>query len=462
MYARGTAASLAASPARLRKALGRRLLVAVVVALCACGSAAAATVRGATDPLQAQEWWLAAVGADQTTPPGPGVPLTIVDAGTDPGHPEFIGRPNTVFLNSQTVTGPGEFHGTFVASIAAAPANGVGIVGVYPDATLQLFDASPVPDQIRDDEAIAGIQEAAQTCPGVISLSFGGVETDPVLEDAILTAYHNGCLIVAAAGNGGLIGNPTTYPAAWPHVLTVAATDNSSQVTTFSTAGPTVDLAAPGLDIIGAVPLAYDPSGYEEGNGTSYAAPIVAAAAAWIWTVRPTLTVTQLADVLRQSARDIGAPGFDSSAGWGLLDIPAALAAPTPSSDTGEPNDDVDQVKPRRLFEAGEPPLTSSVKASVRSAGSLDQAEDPRDVYRIWVPANKTVRVSASGGGAAAARIWGPQTLTVNEGVRARRRDLKGTSVRAGRTGFAAYVEVLLTGRSGRAQYVLGVTAAKR
>jgi subtilase family protein len=226
---------------------------------------------------------------------------------------------------------------------------------------------------------------------------------------------------------------------------------------------PSVDLAAPGLDISGAVPLSQDPTGYESGlAGTSFSAPIVAAAAAWIWTVRPTLTVTQLADVLRRSARDIGTPGFDSSAGWGLLDIPAALAASVPSGDTGEPNDDVDQVKPRRLFEAGEPPLTSSAKASVRIAGSLDQAEDPRDVYRIWVPAHKTVRVSASGGGAAAARIWGPQTLTVNEGVRARRRDLKGTSVRAGKTGFAAYVEVLLTGRSARARYVLGVTAAKR
>jgi len=67
-----------------------------------------------------------------------------------------------------------------------------------------------------------------------------------------------------------------------------------------------------------------------------------------------------------------------------------------------------------------------------------------------------------SGGGAAAARIWGPQTLTLNEGVQARRRDLKGTSVLAGKTGFAAYVEVLLTGRSVHADYVLGVTAAKR
>ena len=413
--------------------------------------------------MQAQEWWLADVGADRATPPGPGVPITIVDSGTDPTHPEFAGRPNTTFLNDQTVSGTDEFHGTVVASVAAAPANGVGIVGIYPGAALQLFDASTDPRGISDELAIEGIRAAARNCPGVISLSFSGVQTDPQLQDAILTAFHNGCLVVAAGGNGGLIGNPTTYPAAWPHVFTVAATDETDQVAPFSTVAPSVDLAAPGTDIVGAVPLSYNSTGYTEHlRGTSFSAPIVAAAAAWIWTLRPTLTVTQLGDVLRRSARDIGVPGFDTSSGWGILDIPAALAAPEPPIDPGEPNDNIDQVKPRRLFDTGEPALTSPAAASMHIAGSLDQSEDPRDIYRIWVPANKVVRVSVSAGGAAAARIWGPQTASVNEGVRARRRDLKGTSVRAGKTGFAAYAEVLLTGRSTSTAYVLGVTAAKR
>jgi hypothetical protein len=446
--------------------LGRRLAVTVLVALCACGSAAAAA-RAVPDPvqpdpMQPDEWWLADVGADRATPPGPGVPLSIVDSGTDPTHPEFAGRPNTTFLNTQAVLGPGEFHGTFVASVAAAPANGVGMVGVYPEAALQLFDASSVPDRISDDEAIAGIRAAAQTCPGVISLSFGGSRSDPLLQDAILTAFHNGCLVVASAGNSGELGNPPTFPAAWPHVFTVGATGRSDEVTPFSTEAPSVDLSAPGLDIVGAVPTAQDASGYEEGDGTSFSAPIVAAAAAWVWTVRPTLTVSQLAAVLRESARDVGAPGFDPAAGAGILDIPGALAAPAPPSEQGEPNDDVDQVKPRRLFQAGEPALTSPAKASIRIAGSLDQSEDPHDVYRIWVPAHRLVRVSVTAEGAAAARIWGPQTVSVAEGVKARRRDLEGTSIRAGKTGFAAYVDVLLTGRSSTARYVLAVTAAKR
>ena len=189
---------------------------------------------------------------------------------------------------------------------------------------------------------------------------------------------------------------------------------------------------------------------------------MVAAAAAWVWTLRPTLTVTQLADVLRQGARDIGAPGRDAASGWGILDIPGALAKEAPAADPSEPNDDIEQVKPGRLFMAGEPPLTTAARPSTRIAASLDSAEDPRDLYRIWVPAKRVVRVSVSADGNAAARIWGPQTVSLEEGIAARRRDLRGPTVRAGRKGFTAYVEVLLTGRSGAANYVLGVTASKR
>jgi len=233
-------------------------------------------------------------------------------------------------------------------------------------------------------------------------------------------------------------------------------------VASFSSVSPANDVAAPGVNIVGDVPLSHDPSGLQSGDGTSFAAPIVSAAAAWVWTLRPTLTVSQIAGVLREGARDIGPPGFDNASGWGIVNIPAALAAPAPPTDPGEPNDDIGQVKPGQLFELGEPPLTTTAKPSARIAATLDASEDPHDVYRIWVPAHKTVRVAVSAGGRAAARIWGLQTVSVDEGLAARRRDLKGQSIRAGKKGFAAYVEVLLTGRSTDASYVLSVTAAKR
>jgi hypothetical protein len=215
--------------------------------------------------------------------------------------------------------------------------------------------------------------------------------------------------------------------------------------------------------MIGAVPLTRNAIGYQSHlAGTSFSAPIVSAAAAWIWTLRPTLTATQIAGVLRAGARDIGAPGFDSSSGWGLLNIPASLAAPASPPDPGEPNDDVAQVKPGQLFELGEPPLTTTTKPSTRISATLDAAEDPRDLYRVWVPPHRTVRAVVSAGGRATARIWGSKSVSVNEGLAARRRDLRGQSIRAGSNGFTAYVEVLLTGRSTDASYVLNVTAAKR
>src|SRR5207237_3631665 len=173
-------------------------------------------------------------------------------------------------------------------------------------------------------------------------------------------------------------GQPDHLSGRVPTLLTIAATDENDAPLPFSTFGPWVDLAAPSVGITAAVSLSHAPSAYSTGlAGTSFSAPLVTAAAAWIWTLRPTLTVDQLAGVLRASARDVSTPGFDSQTGHGVLDIPAALAAPPPPADPDEPNDNV-QVVPRRLFATGAPPLPSPAHTSIRIAGSLDQAETSR------------------------------------------------------------------------------------
>jgi hypothetical protein len=177
--------------------------------------------------------------------------------------------------------------------------------------------------------------------------------------------------------------------------------------------------------------------------------------------VRPTLDETQIFELLRATARDIGPPGFDNGSGFGIVSIPAALAAPAPARDPNEPNDDVNQIKPGALFPDGRPPLTTAAKTSMRIAAQLDANDDPRDLYRIWVPAHRVVRVGVSAGGDAAARIWGPQTVSADEGILSRRRDLKGQLIQGNRSGFFAYVEVLLTGRAQQADYVLSVKASK-
>src|SRR5438552_4839457 len=84
-----------------------------------------------TDPLSPTEWWPSHVGADTWTSPGPGFPLTMIDSGVDLSHEEFATRPNTTALDAQTFTAnEEELHGTATASVAAAPQNNVGIVGI--------------------------------------------------------------------------------------------------------------------------------------------------------------------------------------------------------------------------------------------------------------------------------------------------------------------------------------------
>ena len=357
----------------------------------------AAVQEQATDPLVPQEWWRAAIGSDQVESPGAGRPVTVVDSGVDLTHPEFATRPNTTALNAQTTTEVDEDHGTEVSSVIAAPNNGVGIVGVYPDAVLRVWDASPF-GFLSEGSAIQGIYEAARRGPGVINLSFGGEDDDPLLEEAIQFAFRSGSLVVAAAGNDALSGNPPNFPAFYPHVLTVGATNERNQVAAFSSLSPTVDLAAPGVHIPVAEPLALDPGGYStDGNGTSFASPLVAGAAAWVWTVRPELDNTQLFEVMRRSATDIAAPGFDNASGYGLLNLPAALEFAAPSRDPQEPNEKPRQIEPHGLFTDGTPPLTVPGRTAGSISARVDRSEDPIDLYRVWAPGGRTLRARVAG-----------------------------------------------------------------
>jgi len=390
----------------------------------------AAATRSLVDPFVAQEWWLPDIGATQATPPGPGVPITVIDTGVDVAHPEFAGRTNTVLLNTQSTTDTNEdFHGTAVSSVAAAPENGVGIVGVYPQAVLREYDAD-LSGRLSDSDLIAAIETALSTGPSVINLSLGGTVFDQALQDVIYSAIRRGSLVVAASGNSREEGNPANFPADMSHVLTVAATDQNDRSAFFSSSSFGVDLAAPGVGILAAVPVRYAASGFATVDGTSFSTPIVAAAAAWVWTVRPTLDQTQLFDVMRLSARDVEGTGFDAETGFGILDIPHALTITEPAKDPQEPNDDVDLVKPGRLFATGTAPLTTPTKRTATVHARLDFTEDPDDVYRVWVPAGQTVTVTVSARAKLALQLWRPTTRTVQEQGAAKRRDLAATVTR--------------------------------
>src|SRR5262249_56760004 len=130
-------------------------------------------------------------------------------------------------------------------------------------------------------------------------------------------ARSRGPTVVAAVRNDRQTGNRRFAPASLPHVLTVGGTDESDHVTYFSNRSNALDLAAPAVNIPVAVPTFYSPSGYATFDGTSFAAPLVAGAAAWVWTLRPELDPTQVEDVMRESARNVGANGWNPDTGFG-------------------------------------------------------------------------------------------------------------------------------------------------
>jgi subtilisin family serine protease len=401
----------------------------------------------ATDPLAPSEWWLNAVGADRAPlPSGVGRTVTVVDTGIDATHPELDAM-NVLLLNRQSTPARGEeHHGTAIASIIGAPADGRGMVGVYPGVPVASYD---VGGQTLA-EVLAGIAEAIQQPgPGILNLSIGfeGIAGADLLELGVDSAVAAGWVVVAAAGNGGERGSPATYPADLPHVVTVAAIDRSDNVATFSNRSASIDLAAPGVGILAAVPTWKDPSGFASLSGTSFAAPIVAGAASWIWTERPWLDWTQVTAILHRSAHDLDPVGVDPASGWGLLDIPAALALPAPIRDPQEPNDDIRLVADGGVFGAGTTPLVQATVPHTSVAARLSPHDDPADVYRVYVPPGREVSARLRSGRDVQLALWGPKTQGIHETATLRRRDLlgEGRIVRTRTSGKGGYYYLAAT-----------------
>ena len=267
---------------------------------------------------------------------------------------------------------------------------------------------------------------AAQAGRGVVNISLFSADKSDFLAQAIVYAFGRGTIVVVAAGNQFENGNPPSYPADDPHVLTVAGTTQADEPAPFSGSSAAVDLAAPAVDIPVAVPFTVDASGYSTLTGTSFAAPQVAGATAWVMTARPTLETTQVFDLMRLSARDIWTPGWDKDSGFGLLDIPNALTQEPPPVDPLEPNDDVDQVRAHGIFPAAKPLVTGTLRARVAAV------DDPDDLYRVNVPAHSTLTVTMKPDANVNLRLWAPGTRSVSENGDDLHRDLLATSVRPG------------------------------
>lgn len=424
--------------------------------------------RGAfpQDPAFSMQAPLLKVVNPSLTPPPvtPQSPLLAVnDAQVYAAHPEFQGGQLSLANPSAPVTDP---HGTAVASVAGAAANGVGMVGLWPGMRML-----SVPNDLTCAGDAAAVEAAAKAGASVINMSYGGsfCFAESV---AIDYAFGAGAIPVAAGGNDFDTGNRPAFPASDPHVLTVAATDQNDQPAFFSTQNAGIDMSAPGVGILVAVPPALDTDGNQDGyqldDGTSFSAPMVSAAAAWLKAARPGLANDQYMNLLRFNSDDLGNPGYDPAFGFGRLDLAKALAGrPTPH-DVGEPNDDIPWVN-GTLYRHADPPLLSKRARKAAVGALLDAVEDPADVFRIFLPARGRVRIKLrrfEGGPTMAVFSARAKTITSRKGLikfvnRPKKRIQTLTVRNRSRRAKVAYLAVAVSSRASRLDAVYEVSLRK-
>ena len=238
--------------------------------------------------------------------------IGIIDSSVDKQHSAFSEASITTrrFVENDR---PPNFHGTAIASIIAG--NDPSALGLAPRA--ELF-AAEVFDQTEEQGEFASTVSLIKALNwlvtqevSVINISLAG-PPNRLLETALARVRERGVLAIAAAGNGGPMAQPM-YPAAYPEVVAVTATDNRGRAFRLANRGEYVDIAAPGVNIR----HAQAGGGYAASSGTSYAVPFVTVAAARLLQLNgePNLML----DELYASAVDVGAPGRDQIYGYGQL-----------------------------------------------------------------------------------------------------------------------------------------------
>ena len=210
-------------------------------------------------------------------------------------------------------------HGTHCAGIAGAQTNnGTGIASLA-------YDVQIMPIKVGWDTGggraglrnlYQGIEYAVANRAHVVSMSLGGPASSITIQNLIAFGKSRGITFVAAAGNNN--NHFMMYPAAYPEVISVAATDSNDLRARFSTYGNWIDISAPGVDIYSTLP--YAPF-YGYMSGTSMACPLVASNIALMLCRNPNVTPDQLKDCIQNNSDNISAlnPSFSGQLGAGRL-----------------------------------------------------------------------------------------------------------------------------------------------
>jgi hypothetical protein len=216
-------------------------------------------------------------------------------------------------------------HGTYIAGIAGAETNnGFGIAGVAPKIkilNIRAFD--PTGNGSEDDVAAAILYAVLMKCK-VINMSFGDNSFSYVLRDVIRYAYSQNIVLVASSGNSG--SDQPHYPSGYSECICVGNSTEDDYVASSSNYGSTLDLVAPGSDIL----TTAKGDSYAVVSGTSASAPFVSAAAALILSIG-NYTNEEVKQILKSTCDDIGEPGWDIHSGAGRLNLFHALSIPAAS-----------------------------------------------------------------------------------------------------------------------------------
>ena len=280
------------------------------------------------DPYYGNEWHLAKTQASKawdTTQCSSNVTIAIIDTGVDTTHPDLASKavPGWNFYDNNADTSDVYGHGTAVAGTAvAATNNSTGVAAFGWDCKLMPIRISATNGSGSSSAMANALVWAADHGARVANISYQVTTSSSVSTAAKYFQSKGGVVTIAAGNYSTLHTNPDNL-----NVLTVVATTSTDALASFSDYGSDIDVAAPGSGIYttnrGGV--------YGSWSGTSFSAPVTAGIAALVIAANPALTGAQAQDIVKTSADDLGATGWDATYGWGRVNAASAVAMATAS-----------------------------------------------------------------------------------------------------------------------------------
>ncbi|MDX3536657.1 type VII secretion-associated serine protease mycosin [Streptomyces sp. MB09-01] len=327
--------------------------------------------------LLLDELWAQTKGKDKN---GASVRVAVIDTGVDRVNPQLSGALDTGagkdFVDPKGGDGTSDTvgHGTKVAGlIAARPQEGTGFVGLAPEATIIPIRQNDGQGKGNALSLSQAIDHAVSKGAQVINISQdtdAQLSADSELGKSVQKAVAANVVVVASAGNDGMNGEKRkTYPAAFPGVLAVGASDRNNERAPFSQPGDFIGVAAPGVDMVSTVP------GFGQciDNGTSFSAPYVAGVAALLRAEHGDWSAQQIVWQIQNTA-ERSVNGHDDYVGWGIVDPVRALSQ--------------DQEAPKApVPDPGPPPAKAPEAAALQLTETAQEREERFGTYALGIGA---------------------------------------------------------------------------